>query len=430
MRNRPRSRLLEVGNGPRRGSFFGEPIEMIILRYVRGKAHGTRTDIARHCNLSKASVTEAVQRLVEKGLLVEAGHLTASRNGGRRRVKLQFNPRSAYVIGIEIQMSLATIALADLNANIVDKQEIKFAKGSLPDTVLSLITNGVSQILKSNSLSVDKLVGIGIGLPGIVDYSSGVLTVADTLSGWSGKNIKEVFELAFGIPTYVENDVKARTIAEYLFGVARNVRDFVYLWVGDGVGAGIIIGGRLIRGATSSAGEIGYNELGFLVSNPKEYPLLYNGQRDFGDILSETSVAESFKRAMLISDNQIVTFEDVLEQRAEGNPVAVQIFQEIAKLLGMLGILLVNTLNPKLLVVGGKVVDAVDDMIADVRGSMKRAILSSPVQTVEVKRAKLGLNGTLLGAVGLVLYELFEPQPNLDRSVLEFSGRDVSVFDT
>lgn len=407
---------------------IGEPNTIRILRYVRERGVTSQIEISRNYGLSKAGVSEVVQKLMSTGFLREVGTSSSTRNGGRRRVLLEFNPVAQLVVGIDVGMSSAKIALSDLNATILSRTKVTFGKGAKPAEVIPKMVKAVRDLLKEKPADSGELIGIGIGLPGVIDYLTGTLLVADTLRGWDGISLRDAFEAQFKVPVYVENDVKTMTVAEYLLGVAKGVRDFVLLWTGTGIGAGIMVEGRLLRGATASAGEIGYNDLGFLIANEKEYPLLYSGQKDFGDILSEDSIVEAYQRAVGTEDETSCDIELILEKASESDGVATEIFKEMSRLIGTIGILLANTINPEMIVLGGHVVDSYPQLMLDVSAFLKKDILPAPVQKVKIVPAHHKTDGVLLGAIGLILYELFEPQPPMThikrryRNVTESSG--------
>ncbi len=389
---------------------IGEPSAAVkVLKFVREKGTTSQTEIARSCQLSKAAVSEVVQRLLADGYLQEVGMSSSTSSGGRRRVLLKFNSLSGLVIGVDVKISSATLALSDLDATILSKREIKFPKGATPPDVIPMLVKAAHEILLAKPQSSGSLIGIGIGIPGIIDYSTGTLVVADTLKGWDGVSITQMFESHFGCAAYVENDVKSMTIAEYLLGIARGVQNCVLLWVGSGVGAGIMVDGRLLRGVTSSAGEIGYNDLGFSVGNGSNFPLLYNGQKDFGDLLSEDSIVDAYVRAAGNKIAEPPSFETILDLGSKGDVVAENIFREMGRVVGIMSIMLANTLNPELIVLGGSVIDSNPQVLREVSEFMSRDILPTPVQSVRIEPAHYKADEVLLGAIGLILYELFEP---------------------
>ncbi len=391
----------------------GESNALKILRFIRYHETTSQTEMVKHFGLSKAAVSEAVQRLITEGYIQEVGMSSASKKGGRRRVLLKFNPLSGFVIGINIKISSAQIALSDLNANIYKRSTVKFKRESSPKNVIPRIIKAADELLKLTPKSTAKLIGIGIGIPGIINYSSGTLVVADTLRGWEGISLSEIFESYFKVPTFIENDVKAMTLAEYLLGVAKGVRNFVLLWIENGIGAGIMVDGRVLRGANSSAGEIGYNELGFLITNKRDFPLLYSGQRDFGDILSEDSIIEAYNRANNGTKVNKLSIKRIHKLVKIEDPVAERIFNEISRLVGIIGIILANTLNPEMIVLGGNVINENTRILDEVSQFLKKDILPEPVQNVKVGLVRNRSDEVLFGAIGLILYELFEPKfPN------------------
>lgn len=403
---------------------FGEPAAAVrVLRFVRERGTTSQIEVARSCGLSKAAVSEVVQRLTADGYLQELGMSSSTKNGGRRRVLLQFNALSGLVVGIDIRISSAQVALSDLNATILSRKEVHFTKGASPGVVIPRLIEAVDELLRNKPDTAGTLIGIGIGVPGVIDYTTGTLIVADTLRGWDGISLSGAFESRFEVPVYVENDVKSMTVAEYLLGVAKGVRDFVLLWLGSGIGAGIMVDGRLLRGATSSAGEIGYNNLGFLICQKGEFPLLYAGQKDFGDILSEDSIIDAYRRMSGRSDPELITLAEILDRAANGEAGAMDIFHEFSRLIGAIGIMLANTLNPEMIVLGGAVIDSSLQIGDEVAASLKNDILPAAVQSVRVEHARYKSDEVLLGAIGLILYELFEPQSPLLRSKLEDHAR-------
>lgn len=390
----------------KRRSYFDEPNEYRILRVVRDTTSISRTEISHQCNLSKTTVTEIVARFLKAGFLEFVGEGSSTRRGGRKRELLRFNPRASYVVGVDISMRHVQTVVTDLNANILERSAFDHAPGSPPDQVLQQVSNILRQWEERHPEYFRKGVGIGLGLPGLIDRTTGVVLVADTLKGWRNLNLRQYFEERFGLSTFVENDVKAMTLAEYLFGAGKHVPNQVFLWIGDGIGAGIIIDGKLHHGITSSAGEVGYNEVGFFVTDKSRFPLLYAGQRDFGEILSDAGVIQSYHRNG--GRKTVAGPEALIRAAASGDTLANQVVDEIASLISAVCINLINTLNPELIVLGGRLVDGAT-MVHRVQERVREDILSMPAEAVHIRPAKLGGDGVLVGSAGLVLYDLFKP---------------------
>jgi len=394
----------------RSGRHVGEPNEVRVLRLARDSHAISRTEIAHRCALSKPTVSEIVSRLLDGGVLERVGESSSSGRGGRRRELLRFNPGAGCVVGIEVRMTGAAVAFTDLNASILHRDAVTFRAGTPPGTVMQKVCGVIDGFFASHRGLLERCVGVGVGLPGVVDRAAGALRLADTLAGWKGFALRDYVAARYRVPVYLENDVKARTLAEHLFGAGRGVRDLVFLWVGDGIGAGIIIDGRLHHGVTGSAGEVGYNDLGLGRDARALLPVLYDGQEDFGDILSDTVILRRFaQRARRSADG--LTVPVLLAEAGQGNRVARQVLEEVSLLTGTVCVNLINTLNPAVIVLGGKLAAGGSVVLEGVRAHVARDLLSAAAEAVRIVPAALQEEGVLLGAAGLVLEALFTPAP-------------------
>jgi len=385
-----------------------------VLKTVRGHRYLSRTDIARMCSLSKASVSEIVNKQISRGLLNEIGKKDSTRNGGKRQTLLEFNPLAGLVVGIEIDVTQSTVIIADLNANILEHAIVEYASGASSDEVFRLIFPVIHTLIGRYENNKTQLVGIGVGLPGLIDTTTGVINVADTLKGWKGLDIRSAFKEEFHVTVYVENDVKAMTLAESMFGSGKAANDLVYLWVGYGIGAGIFLDGKLHRGVSFSAGEVGYNEVGYAVSNPDEFMIMYTRQGDFGDVLSDQNLVDAVKnqiqngRSSVLADSPEFSVSDILRAADQGDELCISALAEFAMLLSIVAINLINTLNPEMLILGGRTMRPNSMVVELVKKQLRRDLLSAPVDIVKVKAGVLESDAVVLGAVGLVLYEFFE----------------------
>jgi len=399
----------DVGFGVK---FIKDYNELKILRFIKNNQKISRAEISKQYNISKAAVSDIVNRLINQGYVSETGVGSSTKRGGRKPVLLKFNQKAGYVIGIEFKRSIARVALIDLNTKIYEFTVVDFEEGCSIESILEDIIIIIEEYQKLNWVKKSRLIGIGVAVPGLIDYEKGCIKVSDTLKNWVGVPIKEIIENKFGAHTIVENDVKARTLSEYHFGVGKKYDNLVNLWIGDGIGAGIIINGNLIRGITASAGEIGYDELGFFVRDAKNYPLLYNNQKDFGDILSNKLLLKAASNALKNGNSTKLTNETLslgtLVEAAENNdPLATKLLKEFGELLGILCINLVNTLNMELLVISGKLVKNSDVLLKFIIDKVHKDLLSVPAHAVKIIAAELNERGGVLGSAGLVLEDLF-----------------------
>jgi predicted NBD/HSP70 family sugar kinase len=251
-------------------------------------------------------------------------------------------------------------------------------------------------------------VGIGIGVQGVIDYRTNTLLVSHNKKTWEGQSLSADLETRFSVPVYVENDVKTMALGEYLLGAAKGTGNFVHIWVGNGIGAGIMINGHLLHGITSSAGEIGYNGLESSLYAEK-YPLTYRNQVMFGEILTDANLVESYRRHTTRAGNEQLSVAAVALKADNGDPIARKVIEEFASMLSSLCISMVNTLNPEVILIGGKLAQSYPEVAQMLENKIHADLLTPPAEAVRVRPAKHGDNGVILGAAGLVLYELFEP---------------------
>jgi len=401
--------LQQIGFGVK---FIKDYNELNVLRLIKHYGPISRAEIAKKIHISKAGISEIVARLIDQEYVYEAGVGNSTHRGGRRPILLTFNQKAGYVIGIEIKRSFAKISLLDMNATIHVNRTIHYSVGCSMDDVLMQLFPVLYEFLKIDWVTQSKPIGIGIGIPGLIDYDSGCIKLSDSLKSWENYPIRMKFESEFEIPTILENDVKTLALGECLFGKGIEHQSLVNLWIGDGIGAGIILNGSLIRGVTASAGEVGYDELGFYVRDRNEFPLLYNGQKRFGDILSNRWLSSAAYSAIkngqstILDENQVLP-EQIVSAAVNGDKLAISLLKEYGTILGILCINLINTLNVELLIISGKLLSQNDLLLQFVREKVDKDLLSVIPHAVHIVSSDLKEKGVVLGAAGLVLEDLF-----------------------
>lgn len=401
--------IREAGFGPR---LIREYNELNILRFIKNEGPISRAELAKRYRLSKAAVSEIIADLLGQGYIREIGVGNSTALGGRKPILLEFNPKAGYAIGMEIKRDHATIALGDLNANIHKKEEINFNKGAPLRIVLEMIFSVIDDFMQTRWVKNAKPVGIGVAIPGLINYQEGKIQESDTLKGWQGFPLRDAFEEKYGIDTVIENDVKALTLAECRFGNGKDVDQMIYLWIGDGLGAGIIINGELYRGVSAAAGEIGYYEPGWFVTRSKEFRLIYREQKNFGDMLSEKVILEGAQKGVregittrMNVDN--LRIEQVVQAAEDGDPLAVELLDEYGHLVGMICTYLVSTLNPELILIGGNELVKSKVLMRFIKDQVRNATLRTPTRAVHIKPAGLKKNAGIMGAIALILEDLF-----------------------
>jgi len=392
------------GFGPR---LVREYNELNILRFIKNEGPISRADLAKRYKISKAAVSEIIAHLLGQEYIIETGIGNSTSLGGRKPILLEFNHKAGYVIGIEIKRDHAAVALSDLNAQIYKKEVIDFPKGTSLKNVMKMIYNVIDAYLKIRWVEKSRPVGIGVAIPGLINDHSGKIRESDTLKSWQGVPIKEALEKRYNIETIVENDVKAISLGECRFGGGKDINNFVYLWIGDGLSAGIIMNGELYRGVSAAAGEIGYLEPGMYVSEICDFKLVYHNQKTYGDLLSEEEFLKSAQKVWPDKSAENLTLEKIIQLAEEEHSISVELLKEYGYLTGIVCIHLVNTLNPDTILIGGNIMPNSRCLLKFIKDKVKHAMLKTPSRAVRIRPASLKENAGILGAVALILEDLF-----------------------
>ena len=401
--------LHQVGFGIK---FIKDYNELNVLRFVKQAGPISRAEIAKQLHLSKASVSEIVADLINQSYLAETGIGDSTFRGGRRPIMLSFNQKAGYVIAIEIERTSARIDLVDMDAKIHASKTILYSTGCDLSEICERIYPIIQNYLLTDWVHYAKALGIGIGIPGLIDYDRRCIKHSDSLKNWENVSICDMFEEKFDIQTIIENNVKIQTLGECLFGQGKESQNLVNLWIGDGIGAGIFLNGSLIRGVSASAGEIGYAELGFFIKDGLEFPLLYNNQKTLSDILSNRSLIDAARKALQNGyrcglKEEKLTPEYIMQSAEEKDPLGMALIKEYGALIGILCINLINTLNVELLIINGPVLAESELLLGTIKEKVQKDLLTAPATAVRIVLGALKEQGVVLGATGLVLEDLF-----------------------
>lgn len=394
--------------------------EIYVLQLIKEQGPISRAEVSRRYNISRAAVSDIVNRLLQKEFIIEIGEGVSSGKGGRKPVLLAFNKKARYIIGIELKKTYYRVALCDLDANILVLRQRKIVNSVSGQTLVHHVQKLIDKVLKEKKICIDKIIGIGIGIPGLVDFELGVLKEAHSELPWNKLPLKSLFEKVYGANVYVDNDIKMAAIGEYVFGQRRRINNMIFIGVGEGLGAGFIINGQIYRGITCSAGEIGYDELGYFFQEKGKFPLLFHGQKYFGDILSYYNLFNSIKLAIqnghtsllekkVIQNGKELRATDILDAALAGDILCNKILKEYAHLLGILCMNLINYLNPELVVFNGEIIEKNSLILNLIKQRVHRDILHLPLSKVKILSSTTKRNSGMKGAVGLVLQDFFEP---------------------
>ncbi|HDR04392.1 MAG TPA: ROK family transcriptional regulator [Candidatus Marinimicrobia bacterium] len=399
--------------------FLREVNEVRLLNLIRTESPISRSGIAKLANMSKATVSEIIHRLDELGLIIEIGKGESTAKGGKRPTLLKMNPEGGYVFGLEFKLGGTLIALANIEGQQIAENWVEHAVGSAIDEVLPNVISAMDDMLAEVDNSLEKLVSIGLGTPGLVNYDKGMLLVADTLGGWANQPLTKHFTDHFGVPVVLENDVNTITLGEFLFGIGQQESDMICISIGDGIGAGIIQNRKLIRGINGAAGEIGYIETTCHIGENGVLKYLVGNHRYFGELLSEWNLFHGIKKALGSENLQMVKrinrdeMLHYLKLGDQGNSTIQKVLDEYAVGLGVLCSLCMKTINPSLIILNGLIVENSKYLISQLNGYINRSLAKVPLKiNSRVAVGSLGKEAGIKGAIALASQILFRPHVN------------------
>jgi N-acetylglucosamine repressor len=372
-----------------------------ILNVIKAYGPIARMDIARRTKLSPAAVTGLTAELIDDGLVVEKQE--GDSRGGRRPILLALDIRHAYVVGIKLAEESATLALTDLNAEVVARHSLALTQRD-PESVSDLLADGVRALLRAAQVDRAHLLGIGVGLAGVIDSRSGICLVSPH-NGWRDVPFSDLLEQRLDYPVYLDNNVNTLTRIEQLYGVGQQIRDFLVVTIGRGVGLGIVANGQVYRGARGGGGELGH-----IVIDPNG-PLCTCGHRG----CLETFVAEPWllRRASLSGLN-VSTPEALIAEAEAGQAIAMETFERAGQVLGQSIANLINLFNPSLIIISGEGVRAGELMFMPMRRAISQHTFDHLDQGLEIRVEPLSDDTWARGAASLVLQELFRiPDPEM-----------------
>jgi predicted NBD/HSP70 family sugar kinase len=383
----------EPSLGPRQMS------RLRILEALYRHPQSSRADLARHTQLSRATVSTLVEELVRAGLVQEAtgsGPLGAGSDGGvgRPPVLLSLVSGAAFALGLDFGHQHIRVALCDLSGEpVVDDYSLAQVDYA-PSESLDLAERLVHDALQSAGVAPDQLLGVGMGLAAPINKATGNLEADGILPGWHGIRPAAEMETRLGIPVALDNDANLGALGEKAFGAARGVDDLVYIRLAAGIGAGLIIDGQPYQGRLGVAGEIGH-----VLSDPHGLICRCGNRGCLETVASPVAVASLLER----SRGQPVTVQRLLELVAEGDRGARRAVVEAGDAVGRALSMVVNVLNPELVVVGGDLAQAGDILLSPIAAAIERHSVAPAAAAVRVTAGTLGPRAEVLGAAALIL---------------------------
>lgn len=387
-----------------------QPTEMQALRIIALKGMISRTDLAEQLGYSRASITALVNRLVQIGILEELGEGESS--GGRRPRLLNFNATFGYLVGVDMGATSLDIALADFSGQLLTRVSCGVDVRNGPDIVLTEICEQINRMLAQYQLDADRLMAIGIGVPGPVEFSTGLLIAPPIMPGWENYPIHATLRRNF--PTakiVVDNDVNVMALGELRYGQGRGLDNFLFVKLGTGIGAGIICAGRIHRGSTGCAGDIGHicvDRHGWVChcGNVGCLEAMASGPIIARRGLEAAQEGRSPVLAKLLESEKTLTAYHIGVASAQGDRVANEIIDDSGLMIGEVLASLVNFFNPSLIIIGGGISNIGDRLLSSIRQAVLKRSLPLSTRHLVINKSTMGEDAGVRGALALALESL------------------------
>jgi predicted NBD/HSP70 family sugar kinase len=365
-----------------------------VIDVLRRSRLASRADIARISGLSRTTVSSLVSELQESGLVVEA-EVQGPDSGGRGRpgVLLALEPSAGTALGVDFGHSHVRVAIADLSSRVLAERHRVLDVDRSADAALDSAVEMIEEVRDEAGAERERIVGIGMGLPGPVGLQTGEVGSSVILPGWAGRRPADDLGQRLGLSVRIDNDANLGALGEMMAGAAVGVRDLVYLKVATGIGGGLLLGGRLQRGATGIAGELGH------VVVDANGPICRCGNRG----CLETIASAPALLSLLRPGHDGLDVPGMLELVAGGDVGAKRVMVEAGRAIGRVLADVVNIVNPELIVLGGDLARAGDAVVDGITESIRRYALPAASDAVRVRAGVLGDRAELLGALSLVI---------------------------
>ena len=381
----------------------------LILEVLRVHKTLSRANLASKTGLNPSTVSSIIGELIDENLIHETDLIQPAT--GRPGRLLELNPEGGCALGIEINVDYIEFLVTDFAANILWRQRQPSKPEIGQEQIIAAVSNLAEQACKFIQERESHLLGVGVGVPGLVDVSSGVLRFAPNLH-WENVPIRDIFASHFDCPIYVENEANAAALGEYYFGAVRNVKNFIYLSAGIGLGSGIVLGGKIFRGMVGYAGEAGHMTLdinGELCGCGKRGCWeTFVGPRAVEQRVRRSLAlgTESILHEMVKGDLQNIVFDDVVRAAQSGDQIAIEALGEVAFYLGIGIANLVNLFNVEVIVLGGALNKASSLLLKDVERVVSKNTLPPGREHLRIIASAHGSDACIMGAISLVLDDI------------------------
>jgi len=369
-----------------------------LLHLIRSGQARTRGEIGQVTGLARSTVSQRIDALKAAGLIVELDEAAPS-TGGRPPSLLGFNADAGLVLVADLGATHSRVAVCNLLAEPIADATAELDIDLGPAEVLAFVEKTFGELLGRIGRPADDVRGLGIGLPGPVDFARGTAVNPPIMAGWHLFPVADHFRTLYQVPVLVDNDVNIMALGEY-WAMETKVEDFVFVKVGTGIGSGLILGGRLHRGAKGAAGDMGH------VRATSDDAVCRCGNNG---CLEATAGGGAIAARLRDRGFAAADSRDVVELVENGNREATRAVRSAGRLIGQVLASTVNLLNPALIMIGGDMAKAGPQLLAGIREVVYQRSTTLSTTDLNITVSSLGDGAGITGAAAMIIDHIFAP---------------------
>jgi len=384
----------------------------IIIEVLRKEAPVSRANLSALTGLNRSTVSSIIDELIQGGWVRETSFQTDKI--GRPGLLLEINPQGGFVVGVEIGVDFVLCLVTNFLAEVIWRKRIETNPEDGQVAIQQKAFELAGEAIQFGKKECSRGLGIGIAIPALVDVHDGVVKLAPNLK-WENVPLRLIWNQQFHYPVFIENDGNAAALGEYYFGAARGKKDLIYIAAGYGLGSGIMVDGKVLRGNKGYASEVGH-----MTYDPQGTPCSCGKRGCYETVIGPRAVIESVKRlirekgpdktSIKISENgrNTINYDAVVNAALEKDVIAIDALNDVGSKLGLVVSHLVNIFDPKMVILGGALNYAKDFILPAVKRVVMENALQLCQEDLEITNSDLGQEASVMGAIGLVLENLWQ----------------------